>query len=323
MQTRYGASPPVFALRYSPFFVALAGCTELVVLGNECRGQGSCIVEVDAHVSAIPADAGVDAQGPQAVDAQRGAPTDAQAEPPPDAELDAQADADPIADLDADLATPPDAARDAAPIPDSAAPELVDADVLPTPAVQNLSFELTSGKPGDVAAVSLPTGTELAPWFSCQTIGGPGSFAGVRAEASVSVPAQDGGVETVLPQSGGTFIAMKYFVMLFPPVLAQQMSTPLRAGTQYDFAISVRTSNPGAKLSLQIYGASAPCVLLPSAVLLAQTKPIESRGWNQICLRFTAPSDLRYFMLVENAPGTVSDDRLFVDDLRNVDACPD
>ncbi|HEX5661824.1 MAG TPA: hypothetical protein VFX59_31750, partial [Polyangiales bacterium] len=121
---------------------------------------------------------------------------------------------------------------------------------------------------------------------------------------------------------GLTFIAMQYIVTVFAPALSQQLSMPLRAGTQYGFAIDVRTSSPSAKLALQVYGATSPCMDISEATRLDETAPITTTGWQTACLRFRPTLDLPYLMLVENAPSGVSGDRLFFDNLRSVESCP-
>ncbi len=274
----------MFALRHSLPLVALAGCTELVVLGEECHGDAPCLVEVDGQVP--PMDAGFDARVPD-LDARR----------TPDAHPD-----DGTADSDV-------------PAPDDAA-------VWMPPGLQNASFELTGGQPGDVAAFSLPTNTEIAPWFSCQAFGGgPGALTGVRAETGVTLTS-DQVLDLVLPQDGLTFIAMQYFVALFPPQLVQRLAEPLHAGSRYGFAIYVRSSNPSASLSLRVYGANGACTDPSEMTPLVETAPIVEPGWQRVCVRFTPDVDYPFFMLVENAPGGFSGDRLFLDDVRSVEVCP-
>jgi hypothetical protein len=273
--------------RLSMAMLALAGCTELVVIGDECR-RDACIVELDGRVIEVPLDAGVDSREP---------------------------------DLDANVVPVPDAQPDVI-LVDRYVPAPDDAAVWMPPDLMNPSFEVTDGQPGDVTAVSLPTGTAIAPWFTCQPIGGgPTALTGVRAEALVAV--SDEGLPTVVrPRDGLTFIAMQYFVTLFAPALLQQLATPLHTGTLYGFAIDVRTSNPDANLSLQVFGASAPCLSTEDATLLTATAPITRPGWQTVCLRFNAPSELPFLMLVESAESPLSGDRLFFDNLRSVEACP-
>ncbi|HEX5658015.1 MAG TPA: hypothetical protein VFX59_12505, partial [Polyangiales bacterium] len=134
--------------------VLLAGCTELVVIGDECREQSACIVELDGRVVEVPLDASLDARTP---------------------------------DLDAGLTPELDGEADGG-FADHYVPAPDDASVWMTPALINPSFEVTDGQPGDVTAVSLPTATVIAPWFSCQPVGGgPGALTGVRAETRVAV----------------------------------------------------------------------------------------------------------------------------------------
>lgn len=271
-----------------PLLVPLAtllGCTELVVLGDECPRNAACVVELDGNVIDPPIDAGLDPAEPSL-------------------------DSGDLLDAHPDVVSS-----------DGYVPAADDASVWLLPPLQNPSFELTDGQPGDVAAVSLPTGTVIAPWFSCQPIGGgPGALTGVRAENVLAI--NDGRPSVVIAKDGLTFIAMQYFVALFAPALVQELSTPLRAGTEYGFALDVRITNPDARLSLQVYGAQEPCVGTSDATLLAETGPLSSTGWQTACLRFTAPVDLPYFMLVESAPDGLSNDRLFFDNLRSVESCP-
>jgi hypothetical protein len=272
--------------RLSMSLLALAGCTELVVIGGECRDRDACLVELDGQLYEPSLDASVDRRAP---------------------ELDARVEVD--------------GADDAAVMVDSDVPN--DAAVWMRTGLTNPSFEVTDGTPGDVTAVSLPTGTVIAPWFTCQPIGGgPTALTGVRAEALVAISGEDGLPTVVRPQDGLTFIAMQYFVALFSPALVQELATPLRAGTRYGFALDVRTSNPSAGLSLQVFGANAPCAGIAEATALGATPPITTSGWQTVCLRFPAPTDLPYLMLVENAATPLSGDKLFFDNLRSVEACP-
>jgi hypothetical protein len=273
--------------------IALAGCTEVVVVATECRPEDAqCLVPSDgspAEVGSMDAAVGLDGTAPN---------------------LDAAAPA-----LDA---------FDAGSLEvDAFIPAPTDAAVWLLPALKNPSFELTDGQPGDVATVSLPTATVIAPWFSCQPIGGgQGALTGVRAEAAVPLLEDGPNPELVLARDGRTFVAMQYFVTLLPPVLVQQLGAPLGANEHYGFAIDVRSSNTDGHLSLKVYGSDSGCENTLEATELASTDPITMSGWQTVCLRFTTPRELPYLMLVESSATPVSGDRLFFDHLRSVEACP-
>lgn len=269
--------------------LACSGCTELVVLGRDCRGEAPCLVEVDGRVTPNDMDASSHPDG---------------AEPNLDASrprLDGSHDAA----VDANVPAPGDAA------------------FWKLPALLNPSFELTGGEAGDVATLSLPTGTMISPWNSCLPIGVDQSLlAGVRAETLLTYSDRGNSVR-VFPQHERTFIAMKYFVAVIPPVLQQQLRTPMLAGEHYGFAIDVRSSNPAANLSLQVYGGAQACSsLISAATLLAATDPITGPDWQTVCLRFTAPVELPYLIFMEDAPLVLNGDLLFIDNLRSVEACP-
>lgn len=292
---------PPFRLGFVlPTIVLLApvvGCSELVALGSECPvGDTVCTaVQQDGAVS--------------------GGGRDVSAVP---------------ADRDAGSRPSDSGQRDA-----GARPGAVDG---ATPAVGfsafevgNGEFSLTSGSPGDVTAVSLPTITGIQPWFTCQPIGGGSNpTTAVRAENSVTLGVGETapGEVVVAPNAvddTDTFISIRHLVTLVDIPLLQRLPEPLQAGRRYAVAIDVRTGNTDALLSLEVRGGNVgdSCVGAQGQTRLAETDPITAPGWTTVCLPFTAPVEYTHLVLSVKSD-LLRDARLFLDNLRSAtpDDCP-
>jgi len=270
------------------------GCTEAIPLGSEC-----------------PADPGVCKR-----------PASGDGAPRPELPEDEDDDLEP---LDGGAPFP---ARDAEPPVEAGsavdAGEPRDGGPIPLfPAMRNPSFELTGGAAGDVTVLSL-NGTVIAPWYTCQPVGGgtPGPLTAVRVEhGAVARDTVDGGAldQAVAPQHGTVFVSMQYFAGLIQLPLLQQLREPMRAGVPYGLAIDVRVSNPASNLSLILAGTADSC--WSSNDLLTVTPPITQSGWRTLCLHFTPATDLPNLVLAVGSTTPLDGSRLFLDNLRSVDGC--
>lgn len=283
-------------------FVQAAGCSELVGLGSECPMLDSeCKIERSATDSGIPGPRATHPSGPDAAPIQ------------------------PLLDAsDANVAAqlPLDAGADD--IPRGAAQ---------FPAVRNGGFELTLGMPGDVTTVSLPTATQVTPWYSCQAIGaGANPTTAVRAESSVTLSDSETppGAVVTAPDGSGTFISMQYLVKIVPIPLVQQLDEPLHVGRHYAFAIDVQSTNPEAELSLRVLGGNDESACLGGGEVLGESDPLTAAGWQTICLPFTVSAEHTHVVLSLRSGALLggalnsSTARLFFDNLRPITeaVCP-
>ena len=270
------------------------GCSELVGLGSECPMLDSeCAVERSSADGGMPGPRGMHpAGGPDAAPIQ------------------------PLLDAsDAKVAVqmPLDAGGDDTPR------------VADFPAVLNGGFELTLGGPGDVTTVSLPSATQVAPWYSCQAIGaGANPTTAVRAENSVTLSDSETPPGAVVMASDGsdTFISMQYLVKIVPIPLVEQLDQPLEPGRHYAFAIDVQSTNPEAELSLRVLGGTDESACLGGGEVLVESDPIVTPGWQTLCLPFTVSAEhthmvlsLRSGALLGGALNSATA-RLFFDNLR-------
>ena len=270
-----------------------AGCHESVLLGSQCP---EFVDRCDQIVVGPPGDpdaAGLDAAFPDGgIDSGVSGPL-----------LDGSLDATPG---DAADATPPgraDAGLDAA-LLDGGAGVLF-------PALRNGSFELTRGRPGDIAYSPIdpiPLGTNLIePWGACRT----GFSALESADSSPGSGRQD-----VLPREGAVFVQSEV-AGIGTSGLRQTLETPMRGGLRYGFAIDVRAS-VGADLTLVISASQIDCV---SGAKLADTGPISDQGWQRVCLSFVPLIDTPQLLLQPMARGLDGSGRVFFDNLRSDPSC--
>lgn len=271
------------------------GCSEGVSLGTECpRHMGICRQSLDGAIQG-----GDD-------DDDRSEPSDGLDEPP--------------------VMTPHDASvlLDAMPLPpDASHGDVVDAGVAALfPGLFNPSFELTAGNTGDVTVLSA-NGTVIAPWYTCQPIGGgtSGPLSAVRAERSavVRTTLPDGGVQdvSVTARDGATFVSMQYFAGLLQIPLVQKLTEPLRPGADYEIAVDVLVSNPASRLALAVSGASDNCWASTDR-LLTMTTGILSSSWQTVCLPFRASDAYSRLVFAVSADNLLNGNRIYIDNLRPV-----
>jgi hypothetical protein len=279
-----------------PWLAALLpvlGCSELIGLGTECpEGTGTCPIATDGKVE-LPPTPGVGVVVP---------PLDASVKPGLDA-----------GKREAGTLGPP--------LPGDAEPSAF-VDLI----IGNGGFEIKTGIAGDVTAVSLPTATGIAPWYTCQPIGfGDNPTTAVRAENSVTLASQDGLSSEIVtaPDGSKSFISIRYLVTLLDFPLLQQLTNPLVPGLRYAIAVEARSDTPSTVgLALQLRGANyrdLSCVSVgdtPKQSTLAESDPIMTPGWRTLCLPFTAPVEYTHLMLSVQG-GALNDGRLFLDNIRN------
>lgn len=188
------------------------------------------------------------------------------------------------------------------------------------PMLRNVDFDLTSGAPGDVTAVSLPTATAIVPWFTCQPIGfGNNLTTAVRAENSVTLTESETPPNELFSAVDGsdTFVSIRHLVTLVDLPLNQWLTEPLVAGEHYGIVLDVRSADTSALLSLQLRGGSLDDVCLNAGAqeILAETAPIVTPGWRTVCVDFTPAGNHTHLVLsVQSA--AVTDARIFLDNLR-------
>jgi hypothetical protein len=277
----------------------VVGCSELVALGSECPVGDTVCAAVSRDGSVIGAGPDVSAV-PANRDAGTSRPSDGGAR-----------------DAGSKSNSPPDGST--TPVGISAFE------------VGNGAFSLTSGSPGDVTAVSLPTITGIQPWFTCQPIGGGSNpTTAVRAESTVTLSGTEtpAGELVVAPNAvddKDTFISIRHLVTLVDIPLLQRLPEPLEAGKRYVLAIDVRTGNPDALLSLQVRGGNVgdSCVGSQGQTNLAETDPVTTPDWHTVCLPFTATVEYTHLVLSVKSD-ILRDSRLFLDNLRSATAqdCP-
>jgi hypothetical protein len=197
--------------------------------------------------------------------------------------------------------------------------------------VGNGEFSLTAGGPGDVTTVSLSAFTTIAPWFTCQPIGGGSNpTTAVRAENTVTLTGTETppGEVVLAPDAvddKDTFISIRHLVTLVDIPLLQRLPEPLLPGHRYALAIDVRTGNTDALLSLQVRGGNVgdSCVGAQGQTILAETDPVTTLGWHTVCMPFTAPVEYTHMVLSVKSD-LLRDARLFLDNLRSATAqdCP-
>jgi hypothetical protein len=286
-------SSPGFALSMTLLLLSpLGGCSELVALGSECPvGDTVCtMVRVDGGTS--------------------GSAPDVSTVPP---------------NRDAGLFAGNDGgAHDAGSMSNTETDGSTATTGISLCEVGNGEFSLTAGGPGDVTTVSLTAFTTIAPWFTCQPIGGGSNpTTAVRAENMVTLgsgetPAGDVVMAPNAIDATDTFISIRHLVTLVDIPLLQRLPEPLMAGHRYALAIDVQTGNTDALLSLQVRGGNVgdSCVGAQGQTTLYETDPITTTGWRTVCLPFTAKVEYTHLVLSVKSD-LLQDARLFLDNLRN------
>lgn len=171
------------------------------------------------------------------------------------------------------------------------------------PALRNGSFELTRGRPGEIAYSPIdpiPLGTNLIePWGACRI-----GFSALESDQSV------------LPRDGAVFVEAD-LSFIGVSGLRQTLATPMRAGTRYGFAIDVRAS-AGADLALQVSASQVDCV---AGIKLAESARASNQGWQRVCLSFVPLIDTPQLLLQPVARGLETSGRLYFDNLRADPTC--
>lgn len=264
----------------------LSGCLEAVALGSQCPARfDRCEPNIDGPAGDpdgsrgpdIPS-MGVDASFPDV-------------RPPLDASLDATKG--PLADAASDASS---GEPDASMLDGGGEPPLF-------PALRNGSFELTRGRPGEIAYSPIdpiPLGTNLIePWGACRI-----GFSALESDQSV------------LPRDGAVFVEAD-LSFIGVSGLRQTLATPMRAGTRYGFAIDVRAS-AGADLALQVSASQVDCV---AGIKLAESARASNQGWQRVCLSFVPLIDTPQLLLQPVARGLETSGRLYFDNLRADPTC--
>lgn len=191
------------------------------------------------------------------------------------------------------------------------------------PALLNRSFELTQGGPGDVTAVSLPSFTSIAPWYTCQPVGqgSTGPLSAVRAENTLGLGNVDAGT-AIGATDARTFVSIRYFGNVLQVPLIQRLVAPMNPGTRYGFAVDVRTTSLTAHLSLQIKGGNDCLGITQQPEVLSTTTPVAPGGWRRVCVSFLPKASYNLIGLQAVSTIPVSDDMLLVDNLREASDCP-
>ncbi|MET0283237.1 MAG: hypothetical protein ABW352_02160, partial [Polyangiales bacterium] len=172
----------------------------------------------------------------------------------------------------------------------------------PLPPLRNESFEFQNDTnvAGDVTALNTLL-TDISPWYTCQPIAAgqtANSLTAVRAEKGLEAGTTEGAPKVaVSPDDGNTFITIGYLVNIVPMPLLQRLSTPLRAGQEYAFAIEALATSADALLSLEVRGNEQGCLGPSSQSMLVRSAPITAQSWTTVCVRFTPTTDLSYLIL--------------------------
>jgi hypothetical protein len=171
------------------------------------------------------------------------------------------------------------------------------------PALRNGSFELTRGRSGEIAYSPIdpiPLGTNLIePWGACRN-----GFSALEND------------QGVLPREGAVFVEAD-LSFIGVSGLRQTLTTPMRGGTRYGFAIDVRAS-AGAELALQVSASQVDCV---GGVKLADSGRVSNQAWQRVCISFVPLIDTPQILLQPLARGLDTNGRLYFDNLRNDPTC--
>ncbi len=258
------------------------GCGDGIALGSECPAFSvPCLERTprDSRDGAAQRDAS-------------GAPTQRDADAPPPRDADA----------------PP--ARDGG---DDGSSEAGPAHVgLGFPAIENASFEITSGSRAGGVVSSLAV--QVQPWLSCNAPGvGPGAYplADLRAGSPSGSP---GASEQLAPSEGAALVNAS------PDgtALAQILGEPMRQGMRYAFMVDLASSLGATGLSLEVQGTNTPCYA-PTG--LATAGPARAGVWTSLCVTFTPDRDYSTLSLFASSAERAADAHLFIDHIRADPRC--
>lgn len=275
--------------------VVHSACDRTVVLGSECPEQ-----DLDSPCELTKLDARVVAS-----DRAPSADEDAQARDEEDAELDGARDGETkVLPEDGGTSAPNDAEPDAAPLVQLK--------------VDNGSFERGGGLPGDVLLSNLVSTllpiqpvtwvwTELAGWYACLPLS-------VRSET------RDLGGDAGAYPMGADYVS---FVVNGTSV-RQTLPAPMKKGARYAFEVDVNSFSEGANnLFLEVRGARQQCG--EGAVLGRTALVADAAGWSTACVSFEASDAYGYLLLAPGFEGGTQPSgnaRMWIDDLRQVESCP-
>lgn len=264
----------------------LSGCLEAVSLGSQCPARFDRCEPIFEGPTGGPDGSLGPAMPPLGLDAGV-----INVSPPLDGSLDATTG--PLVDATSD-----------APSSEGSDASLVDGGEPPLfPALRNGSFELTRGRPGEIAYSPIdpiPLGTNLIePWGACRI-----GFSALESS------------QGVLPRDGEVFVEAD-LSFIGVSGLRQTLAMPMRGGTRYGFAIDVRAS-VGADLALQVSASQVDCV---AGVKLAESARVSTQGWQRVCLSFVPLIDTPQILLQPVARGLDTSGRLYFDNLRADPTC--
>ncbi len=169
--------------------------------------------------------------------------------------------------------------------------------------IDNGSFEITSGDGGPVG-ITWPT--RIDPWGVCagEVVAGPEADQGSALDGEGN------------PTDGASFVSLS-FGLTGPGTLSVQLNAPLEAGREYALAVDVaRARNAPTLSSLSISGSTFACA---AGAELLSAEPLDT-SFQTFCMPFT-PSTTFSGLVVQAQPSSFGV-RVFVDNLRFVDACP-
>jgi hypothetical protein len=265
----------------------LSGCLEAVSLGSECPGR----IERCDHKVEGPGDQPDGSRPPSMPPMGNIDSGMTNMQPGTDASLDAGTGAMADGSADASWSEQPDADG------------LDGGETAQFPALRNGSFELTRGRPGDIAYSPidpLPLGTNLVePWGACRS-----GFSALESS------------QGVLPRDGAVFVEAD-LSFIGVSGLRQTLATPMRGGTRYGFAIDLRAST-GAELTLQVSASQVDCV---AGVKLAESGRVSDQDWQRVCISFVPAVDTPQLLLQPVALGLDTSGRLYFDNLRDDPTC--
>lgn len=228
-----------------------------------------------------------------------------------------------------DAATRDAASHDAAQTEDAATQDTGATDAgsdaaAPTAWLLNGSFELQNDATAPASLSGFTRPSAIEPWYGCR--------GGMEAVAEATLA---DGVTKVRPTEGSTFFVDSLYSATTPVSgLAQDLSTPLRAGQTYAFKVDL-WSEPGlaqgpielqvASGALMMWLGAVKCVL-SGVSIIGHSGPVEPGAWRPSCVSFTAPADISSITLMGGAiqPQILNVNfgaRLFMDNIRVVPDC--
>jgi hypothetical protein len=181
------------------------------------------------------------------------------------------------------------------------------------PGFQNPSFEIGEGSPGDLAyqppgSPALGPNT-IAPWTACV----PG-MAALTSSASITNAGDFG------PTADAVFAKLPILASTFSG-LTQELTVPLKAGRTYGFRVDLRSTAASPSLHLNVYDVAVPCLGNLTSPL-AISANVDNAGWRSVCVVFTPHAAVNALMLTAATDEELfSRETLFVDNVRADPSC--